>query len=169
MQEQRLTYLDRSYYAGGPWDNESDRIYWIDEETKYPCLMKRNMAGVWCGYVAVDESHPFYGKDYHYMWDSSENEVEEALNDIEVHGGLTYAGPCDGDAEKGICHIKQDGDREVWWFGFDCNHGIDYAPVLDRFNVGDHKYRDEAYVMNEVKKLALQLKANSSAVRAADS
>jgi len=145
MQEQRLTFKDRSRYSRGPWDDEPDRIYWVDDETKYPCLMKRNNSGVWCGYVAVNESHPLYGKDYSGL-------------DIEIHRGLTYAGYCDGDAEKGICHVKDDGEDEVYWFGFDCNHGCDLTPMEDMYSNFGATYRDEEWVKREVKYLAHQLK-----------
>ena len=46
-----------------------------------------------CGYVSVPKEHPWYGKDY--------NEV-----DLDVHGGVTYAGMRD----------------DLWWFGYDCAH-----------------------------------------------
>ena len=152
MEEQRLTFKDRNHYSRGPWDDEPDRIYWIDDETKYPCLMKRNNSGVWCGYVAVNESHPLYGQDY-------------SEQDIKIHGGLTYAGPCDGDTEKGICHVKNDNEGEVYWFGFDCNHGNDLCPLYERYNISGGIfgiYRDEEYVKKEVKYLAKQLKNKES-------
>ena len=44
----------------GPWDNEPDKIQWVDETTGLDCLMVRNWWGSWCGYVGVPEGHPLY-------------------------------------------------------------------------------------------------------------
>ncbi len=144
----------------GEWDNEPDKIQWLDEETGLDCLMHRNHSGTWCGYVGIAESHPLFGKDYDSV-------------DVEVHGGLTYADVCQqtGDEAHGICHVPIEGRPEkMWWFGFDCAHGGDLMPVslAIRAKYGEDAhtwmgrpdvYRDRAYVENEVTKLARQLKA----------
>jgi len=78
-----------------------------------------------------------------------------------VHGGLTFSGPCD---ESGhICHVARAGEPdEVWWQGFDCAHGFDYLPIAESwFGLGEFDalrpcYRDVAYVREQVERLAQQ-------------
>ncbi len=115
-----------------------------------PCLIKR--AGEnshWCGYVKVPNDSRLYKKHY---YTSSESELgisklEEAINNIDIHGGLTYAG-----------ERKEDGN---WWFGFDCGHSGDLSLyMLDGHFFRDYnsRYRDKDYVIGECKYLAKQLK-----------
>lgn len=59
----------------------------------------------WNGYVSVPPGHLLFGMTY--------NDAHEAA-EIEVHGGLTYAGAASFD---------EGGD---WWFGFDTAHAMDY-------------------------------------------
>lgn len=149
--------VDRTGWPSGPWDDEPDRLEWVDESTGLSCLMLRHPdTGHWCGYVAVPESHSLYGKDY--------NEAHEAeVFDIRVHGGLTFAG-----ADRGA--IRRDSEIEeleaVWWFGFDCAHAWDFSPgretLLKRAGVAwtpssDLEYRDQRYTWRECTRLASQL------------
>lgn len=98
------------------------------------------------------------------------------ITEIDVHGGLTYAGACSGN----ICHVPGDGEPDnVWWFGFDCAHCMDLCPQMEmtrremnrrmppppemaalfvRAREGD-VYRDIAYVTAECASLAQQLVA----------
>lgn len=83
---------------------------------------------------------------------------------IEIHGGLTYSGFCDGGR---ICHMAKEGEPDnVYWFGFDCAHAGDVSPGMsafrDQFNLsflGEYpdKYRDVSYVQAETNRLAQQL------------
>lgn len=123
----------------------------------FPCIVRRGLwTGAWCGYVGVGKSHPFFKKGY----------SNELLNDIRVHGGLTFASPCFEDGEVGICH-PDDGNDERFWFGFDCAHAGDYIPVAYRevkfmealnalFGHRADQYRDIDYVVGETKRLADQ-------------
>ena len=54
------TFIDRSDWLPGPWDDEPDRVEWRDEATGLPCLLRRGspFIGVWCGYVALPPDHP---------------------------------------------------------------------------------------------------------------
>lgn len=63
-----------------------------------------------CGYVGIPKTHPFYGLDY----DSEE------LNDIIIHGGLTFSS-------------RVDKYPDHWILGFDCAHFDDkvYPKSLD--------------------------------------
>lgn len=138
-------FVDKSRWAErGPWDDEPDRIEWRDESTGLPCLIVRGPSGALCGYVGVSSAHPYHGKNY--------NDVD----DIEVHGGLTYSKSCNGR----ICHIPQPGEEEsVWWFGFDCAHSFDVCPGFASGFFREGSYRTVKYVRGHVTALARQLKA----------
>ena len=142
--------------ASGPWDSEPDRIAWTDPDAGYPCLMRRNDRGSWCGYVAVPPGHTAHGWDY------------DALCELKVHGGITYARGYMGDPSRGVCHVPAEGEPDdVWWLGFDCGHCEDdnwmmvelreAHPVLAGGLLGS-VYRDVGYVRQECSRLAQQLK-----------
>ena len=135
------------------WETEPDRESWTDETTGYPCLIRRAPGGALCGYVAVPESHPFFGASCAYVNNHDDR--------IEVHGSLTYAGKCDGDPIKGVCHVS-DGEDEVWWFGFDCAHYMDCVPRIPRSR--HLPYRNWAYVRAGVESMARQLRARAATV-----
>jgi len=102
----------REMWGEGPWNDEPDEIVWTDDNG-YLCVMRRNTMGVWCGYVAVDSSHPAHGIH-----------GEDVAGELRCNWGVTWSGfdaPWQ-DSEKGI------GDR--WWFGFDFCHVTDYTPGL---------------------------------------
>lgn len=141
--------VDRRGWRAGPWDSEPDKLQWVDETTGLDCLIVRNHCGALCGYVGIQEGHPWYGKGY-----------EDVT--VEAHGGLTYAEKCAGH----ICHVPEPGRPDnVWWLGFDCIHAGDFAPGLHR-NVArrslgdlggfDGEYRDVVYVRGECESLAKQ-------------
>lgn len=145
-------------FAPGPWTNEPDRELWKDEASGLDCLIRRGPSGALCGYVGVPAGHLAHGADI-YDWES------DLLDGINVHGGLTYAAPCDGDQEAGICHVPQPGEPDdVYWLGFDCSHAFDLRPSSVGkgypFSPGpDETYRDFEYVRSEVTSLAAQLAA----------
>lgn len=153
---------DKSEWGPGPWVDEPDKMQW-EHANGYPCLVVRNRFGSLCGYVGVPATHPLHGKHY------------DDPKDINVHGGLTFAGGCMEDApeDKGICHkVEYPTEEGVWWFGFDTGHAFDLSPGLNATVLacpGDHEgykkhviaqqeYRDLAYVRHHVNKLARQLK-----------
>ena len=131
--------FERANWPHGEWDDEPDRAEWTDVDTKLPCLIVRNLSGALCGYVGVPLDSTLAYKEYN------------ALDDIDVHGGLTYSGTCSGK----ICH---DADEEAYWFGFDTAHYGDYCPALDSLLSGPRVYQNIQYVTNEVTNLARQLK-----------
>jgi hypothetical protein len=45
METRDFEPVDRTGWPPGPWDDEPDRIEWIDEATGQPCLMRRNGFG----------------------------------------------------------------------------------------------------------------------------
>lgn len=161
----------------GPWLGEADKVSWIDPATGLECIMLRdNPRGFLSGYVGVNEGHPLFG------WDHRALAVDLG---IEVHGGLTYSQICDDGPSpeprlirelQRICHVvvgevplrhataHRAGDGQ-WWFGFDCDHMYDVVPgdVRDRRSSAktgiDAEYRDDGYVVREIRNLAAQLAA----------
>lgn len=187
MEYKEYRYVDRSNWLPGEWDNEPDKIQFIDEATGLPCLIVRQPnSGHLCGYVGVSKSHPFYGKDYSDDVNcENRNEIKigkqslisifcEAIKDddgkvrldtlLDVHGGITFADKCHESPDgHGICHLVEPGeDDDIWWFGFDCAHAWDSAPKKKvdpyAFDFGDSQYRNLTYVKAEIASLAKQLK-----------
>ncbi len=84
---------------------------------------------------------------------------------LEVHGGITYSDYCQ-DNEQGICHVDEDNNSPIFWYGFDCAHAWDLSPKMNA-TCGDlgiargmhETYRDVAYVKEEIKSLAKQISA----------
>lgn len=157
--------VDRAGWDPGPWDNEPDKLVW-KTETGLPGMIVRNSMGALCGYVGVTKDHPWYGRAYN---DGDYPDSPEGR--LSAHGGITYSDKCQGH----ICHVPEPGEPDdVWWFGFDCNHCDDYAPVNAKYRkmAGSGRtpelyrqrpsevYRDLAYVRGEVEDLARQLIEN---------
>lgn len=139
------TYVDKSTWPNrGEWDNESDKLHFVDKATDIDCLIVRGPVGALCGYVAVEPNHPAYLANY--------NRVQ-----VDVHGGLTYASLCAEDGK--ICHVPRLGrPHDVYWLGFDCAHRGDLSPSYESRFIGLHgSYRNLHYVINEVQSLARQL------------
>lgn len=159
--------LPRIGWPPGLWDEEPDRAYWHDATTGLPCLASRSpTSGAWCGYVAVKQDHPWYGLDHQ----------ADALNDLDVHGGLTYS-DCQGvgPTQPYADHIEL---WNSWWFGFDCAHCYDVLPMwLAHYNViaqhylaqitsrGWNQYRTLEYVQGQCTLLAAQFVAATSCPR----
>jgi hypothetical protein len=161
----------------GPWLGEADKVSWVDPATSLECIMLRDHPrGFLSGYVGVPEGHPLFG------WD---HEAVPADLGIEVHGGLTYSCICDDGPSpalrlirefRRICHVvvgavpltnateHRVGEGQ-WWFGFDCDHLYDVVPgrLRDRqSSTGagvEAVYRDDAYVVREIRNLAAALAA----------
>lgn len=173
--------IDKSGWGDGPWQNEPDKIHWIDPATDLDILMVRHPeAGHWCGYVGVTEGHPAFEAGY-YSSDENGKTV-----DLDVHGGVTYAAFCQEgeDPAVGICHVPFPGRPDhVWWIGFDFSHMHDISPgremrdrqryeralAEDDMESADiwnpdkpwkrqEVYRDRDYVENECREAAKQLK-----------
>lgn len=139
--------LDKSKWGPGPWQTEPDRMEF--EHKGFPCLLRRaDVAGAWCGYVAVPPGHLAYEQSYNKL-------------DLDVHGGLTYAEHCLGP----ICHVPKAGESDnVWWLGFDCAHAGDGMPAMLKFLTSKDSwiqegYKDIAYAKRQTIHLAEQLAA----------
>lgn len=157
-EEQEPHVIDRTGWPAGPWDGEPDKVNW-KTKAGLPGMIVRGPMGTLCGYVAVTKGHPLYEKSARYT-----SGREEKLEDLEVHGGITYAAHCSGN----ICHVPEPGEPDdVWWLGFDCGHAWDVTPGMLRFReprtfvenglVRGETYKNIAYVRAEVEKLAEQL------------
>lgn len=156
-------------WARGPWDKEPDKLQWQDPQTGLPCLIVRAHHGALCGYVGVPEGHPWHGKEYDNVRWANPAAKENWDYYPDVHGGLTFAGPCsEGKEEDGICHKPGPGEPDnVWWLGFDCAHAGDETPAIAATlrDIGHprnkalreyEKYRTIDYVKANVTSLAHQ-------------
>lgn len=86
----------------------SDKRYVIEKDFKHndmPCVCVLNAIGIRCGYVGVDRSHPYFGVNYD----------EPGADSIMAHWGLTFSG----------FPYFDEGNRNWWYFGFDCGHAGD--------------------------------------------
>jgi hypothetical protein len=114
-------------------------------------VVTHNGRGYRCGYVRIPVEHPLHG------------EKANALDGLEVHGGLSFA------AADHPCEDEQDGGG--WWLGFDCAHSYD-GPDLSLFETDDDipewarflaqypgEVRTTEYVRSECVDLAEQLAA----------
>ena len=100
----------------------------------FQCHIKRNNSACWCGYVKIYPSHPFWENGDSF--DDYPNLNHPYVKDIKVHGGITYSY-----------------NDEI---GFDCSHGYDALPFDTTQRVGE-VYRTREYVVNQLKKLCLQM------------
>jgi len=95
---------------------------WITDEN-YLATITIDYSGIRCGYVSIPTDHPANGLNYYTSSISLDDitastnlivPVMQAINNIEVHGELTYG------------NIKFD----QWTFGFDCAHAWDYPDTV---------------------------------------
>jgi len=115
-----------------PWLGEPDDLDVTFEHAGYRCNVVRGPNGSLNGYVLVPATHP-----------ASALETDQIP--VDVHGGLTWAGPFEGDTP------------DVLRLGFDCAHASDWTPAMP--STRQHgTYRDVVYVTAECKKLAEQLR-----------
>ena len=123
-----------------PWESESNY-----EEFFYngiECVIMR-MPRIKClyGFIGFEEGHSYYRKDI-------------TLEDLQVHGGITYTGMSLIDGTK----------SGKWWIGFDTAHTGDLIPLMcektpgyETFFRNGPVYRNLEYVRTEIKKLVDQV------------
>lgn len=159
------TTKDKAEWGHGEWQQEPDKVQWVDKATGLDCLIVRGPSGALCGYVGVAPGHPYHGLDY---FGCPEGCSESCCNHspesrVEVHGGLTFSAPCDEGRPdgEGICHVPLPGrPADVWWLGFDCAHYGDVSPAYAAkyaFAFSDGYYKSVGYVRCEVARLAERL------------
>ena len=164
---------NRHPHAPGPWKNEPDKLAWIDAKTGKDCILLRQPAGEWAGYVGINPAHPLWGFSHDAL---------PACADIRVHGPIDYAEGCQEDEEPliSVCHvlgsdarrpqrasrktqssIGDDEHPDTWWFGFTANQPGDLLPNRVRPLEAEEgrTYRDIDFMYREVTRLARQLDA----------
>lgn len=131
--------VDRSEWNRGPWDDEPDEVLWIDDNTGLPCMMMRNHAGAWCGYVGTERA-----MDSTYM---------------SVHGGINWCRKMGAPTLALQLAMGVTNFETTWWHGFDCNHIWDEVPAEGHAKDRTAVYRDMQFVVSQCAKLARQIKA----------
>ena len=163
----------------GPWDDEADKVAWIDDETGLGCIMLRQADGTISGYVGVGPEHPLFG----FRKDAVPVDVSNA-----AHGGVTYARACEanrfgrvtsGSSRKErytVCHTSwvrtvpdyrtvqttedEFGHEDLWWLGFDTSHPGDLVPkARHREQRKGDVYRDQGFVYANCIALARRLRS----------
>ncbi len=133
----------KSWPLRGEWDDEPDKVQWVDEDTGLKCEAIRSVfGGYWCGYVGVQPGHPLF---------ECSHENNPIIAKIRVHGGVSFSG-------KSLRGEKS----HLWWFGFDCAHYRDMQPAYkNRSHCIDESedYCNLSYVKSHCFGLALELKA----------
>jgi len=130
---------------------EPDLCYW---EGELPCIALRDMAmGVWKGFVAIEEDHPFYGIAVQDLL--SKDEALEVFSN--VYGGITMAGR--------LPPKYKEYAKNYWWIGLETSHGADLMPLL-KLDMSDpdmakmlssQSYKDLHFIRRETNKLAKYL------------
>jgi len=123
---------------------KTEKVWITASGLKACCLVIEFTAGVphhRCGYVEVKKSSPLYGVNY-----NSQHPL--ALQEIDVHGGLTYSA-------AGEDYLP--GDADSWWFGFDCAHAGDGEITSNPYWRNEAPARSLEYVEAECESLAAQL------------
>lgn len=137
------TFIDKSAWKEGPWNQEPDRLEWIDEATGLFCLILRKPSGALSGHVGVPSDHPFFLKPHHLLR-------------LWVHHGISYSNFSHGQGESSIRYFSDlAAPNRIWWFGFSCDYEDDLCPA--RLAPRGH-YRNIDYVMQEVINLAEQIR-----------
>lgn len=168
---------ERKPDGDGPWNNEADKVAWIDEETGLGCIMLRQKDGTISGYAGVGPDHPLFG----FKVDAIPIGIA-----CTVHGNVTYSAACEvnrfatvawGEPRKErytVCHVtrtrlvqdyrtvqttENEFHEDVWWLGFDTNHPGDLVPNKLRGRLKGEVYRDQHFVYENCIKLARKLKS----------
>lgn len=162
---------ERKPNESGPWNDEADKVGWIDEESGMRCIMLRQTNGTLSGYVGVDPDHPFFGYE--------KDALPVALA-TSVHRGIDYSKACEENRKPRferytVCHVvrqraatpmnsaqgtqDQFPEEDVWWLGFDTDHQYDLVPMQRQDRKLGEVYRDQAYVYAECISFARKLRA----------
>lgn len=94
---------ERHPKGDGPWNDEADKIGWVDEGTVLHCIILRERDGTLSGFVGVQPDHPLY--------DFEADAVPAGIG-ISVHGGLNYAKPCEANVPEqiSVCHVPSNAE-----------------------------------------------------------
>lgn len=125
-------------WGEGEWIDEPDFVEFEHEGIKCKIIRRALFGNYLCGYVRVPET------------------FEGDIDELEVHGGITYNNECENEH----------------WIGFDCAHANDLLPSIEMMKKEDESYRkyfedcaknfnpvyrNMEFVIKETKSLAEQL------------
>ena len=114
----------------------------------------------------IEEAHGVgYRKVFDDGWKEQPTNIGALIDDLQVHGGLTFAGHID--EEKGPRDMSPElgniDPKGLWWFGFDAAHAFDMTmmsyPGNAMMSIRQTIYRDVDYMIGECTELAGQLAA----------
>lgn len=144
-----IEFYNKDNFPPGKWQSEPDLCYW---ERELPCLAIRDMKlGVWKGFVAIGDSHPFHGKSIEELF-----KLPGILKIFgAVHGGLCGAGHL-------LIPKYKEFAKNHWWIGIEASHGEDLMPLL-KLDTSDpnmakmtsnQTYKDLRFMRREINKLS---------------
>lgn len=156
--------LDKNVFGPGPWMSEPDRVWYLDDETGFYCLIYRHHhLGCLSGYIGIPKGHP-----WHYQ-----NLAQ--LSYLNVHGGITYAENNGFNMNSYYSlqhkfvgplietHSNLDGklvlEPSLWLVGFDTCHFMDLVPAfanMPKMTRQVQDYKDVSYMEDELKSLCKQ-------------
>lgn len=143
-----IEFYNKQSFPPGQWMREPDLCFWEDV---LPCLAIRDMTmGVWKGFVAIEDGHPFYGKSIDQII-----QIPEAIDIcLSVYGGISGAGKLPAKYKEFT--------KNYWWVGIETSHGGDLMPLL-KLDTSDpnmarmistQTYKDLRFIRREIHKLA---------------
>lgn len=156
-----------------PWLTEPNDPQFF-EASGYWCALRRARMGIWCGYVGVFESHPWFGLDSHARVTPLHDTIAKTHSSVDLFLELTRGNRPEGTlalslalhVHGGVTFTADSFHEDVtlpkaWFFGFDCGHAGDIVPgVVELIGQSDPDavYRDLDYATGEVLRLAAQLR-----------
>ena len=147
LHRHEFTTVDKSDWGPGPWQDEPDKVAWVDPDTGLDCMAKRHER-LGDPYLRAEaERHPHGDR----AW---------LLKRLERQGGMAFEEWVEDQRPHRVCHVPPPGQpEEVWWFGFDCAHLGDHSPGVNGSfpSPADDEYRSLFYVERRVAELACQL------------
>lgn len=146
-----IEFLDKKAFHKGPWMSEPDICAW---EHKLPCLALRDMSlGIWRGFAALTEGHPFYGRIMEELI-----KIPQATEIfLSTYGGISGVGRLPTEYARF--------DKNYWWVSVATIHGGDLVPLLKMEDVdanmakmmSNQTYKNLKFIRREVNKLAESL------------
>lgn len=143
-----IDFFNKKGFPPGKWIHEPDLCAW---ENNLPCLVIRDMSlGVWKGFVAIDEQHPFFEKQIEELL-----LIPEALEIFQdVYGGISATGR--------LPPKYKEFAKNYWWVGIETTHGGDLMPLLklDMSEpemsklLSNQTYKDLHFIRKETNKLS---------------
>lgn len=138
------TYINKSQWISGQWEREPDEVFWIDQQTKLPCLIARDSdLGYLNGCVGVSNWPKPFPK-------------------VQVYGRIIF----DSLSHRHLDHIlNQPKLSNFRWIGFDCAHRNDLIPAFLGFGFpvpirATRTYKNIEFVRRKCEKLADDLRSS---------